>query len=419
MTIGSKDLGGIYKGPKGTWVAKVPVGKYPNGRTQYVKESYRTKSEAISARAELIRRRESLEIVAGPRVSFQDWCEEIWRNGSDRISERTLDGYYRTLKKHVFPVLGHKALRDITTSDIQSLLHKLRYDYQANTVKNVRVAMSKMFTVAVAHGRVKLNPVRGTEKPVQGEHDPTPMQPPWSESEAADAMKAFEGTKLYVPMLLMLNSGLRLGELLALKWEDIDWASHTITVSRTGSHTTILQPDGSTIYGWQERRPKTRTSRRTLQLTSPMIDELRVYQAEYDIAASAMGGDWQGSGYVFVNEVGGPVDSSRFRKQYKRQLKKHGVRHIRLHDVRHTFATILIEKDGALLPAVSKALGHSTIAITMDVYAQTAKIDQQATLAMGDVVFPDRKKVVPNPLATSTEPLPTVADSTRNWVFKG
>jgi len=276
-----------------------------------------------------------------------------------------------------------------------------------------------MFTVAVAHGRVKLNPVRGTEKPVQGEHDPTPVQPPWSESEAAEAMKAFEGTKLYVPMLLMLNSGLRLGELLALKWEDIDWASHTITVSRTGSHTTILQPDGSTIYGWQERRPKTRTSRRTLQLTSPMIDELRVYQVEYDIAASAMGGDWQGSGYVFVNEVGGPVDSSRFRKQYKRQLKKHGVRHIRLHDVRHTFATILIEKDGALLPAVSKALGHSTVAITMDVYAQTAKIDQQATLAMGDVVFPDRKKVVPNPLATSTEPLPMVADSTRNWVFKG
>jgi integrase len=149
-----------------------------------------------------------------------------------------------------------------------------------------------------------------------------------------------------------------------------------------------------------------------------MIDEIRVYQAEYDIAASAIGDDWQRSGYVFVNEVGGPVDSSRFRKQFKRQLRKLGVRHIRLHDVRHTFATILIEKDGGLLPAVSKALGHSTVAITMDVYAQTAKIDQQATLTMGDVIFPDRKKVDPNPLGIVTGPLPMVADSTRNWVFK-
>ena len=418
MTIGSKGLGGVYKGPKGTWIAKVPVGKYPNGKTQYVKESYRTKSEAISARAELIRRRESLEIVAGPRVSLQDWCEEIWRNGSDRISERTLDGYYRTLKKHVFPVLGHKALRDITTSDIQGLLHKLRYDYQANTVKNVRVALSKMFTVAIAHNRVKINPVRGTEKPVKGEYDPTTVQLPWSESEAADAMKALEGTKLYVPMLLMLSSGLRLGELLSLKWDDIDWDSHTISVSRTGSHVTILQPDGSTVYEWQERRPKTRTSRRTLQLSSPMIDELRVYQAEYEIAASALGEQWQGSGYVFVNEVGGPVDSSRFRKQFKRQLAKNGVRHIRLHDVRHTFATILIEKNGGMLPAVSKVLGHSTVSITMDVYAQTAKIDQQATLAMGDVVFPDRKKVSPTPLVSRSEPLPLVVEPSHNWVFK-
>jgi len=315
-------------------------------------------------------------------------------------------------------VLGHKALRDITTSDIQGLLHKLRYDYQANTVKNVRVALSKMFTVAIAHNRVKINPVRGTEKPVKGEYDPTPVQLPWSESEAADAMKALEGTKLYVPMLLMLSSGLRLGELLALKWDDIDWDSHTISVSRTGSHVTILQPDGSTIYEWQERRPKTRTSRRTLQLSSPMIDELRVYQAEYEIAASAFGEQWQGSGYVFVNEVGGPVDSSRFRKQFKRQLAKNGIRHIRLHDVRHTFATILIEKNGGMLPAVSKALGHSTVSITMDVYAQTAKIDQQATLAMGDVVFPDRKKVSPTPLASPSEPLPLVVEPSHNWVFK-
>jgi hypothetical protein len=83
-----------------------------------------------------------------------NWCEEVWRNGSDRIEDRTSDGYYRTLKNHVFPVLGKRALKDITSTELQTLLSKLRRKYSANTVKNVRVALSAMFTLALKHNMV-------------------------------------------------------------------------------------------------------------------------------------------------------------------------------------------------------------------------------------------------------------------------
>jgi hypothetical protein len=74
----------------------------------------------------MIQQRENKELVAGPRTTLMNWCEEVWRNGSDRIDDRTSDGYYRTLKNHVFPVLGKRPLKDITSTELQALLSKLR-----------------------------------------------------------------------------------------------------------------------------------------------------------------------------------------------------------------------------------------------------------------------------------------------------
>jgi integrase len=272
-----------------------------------------------------------------------------------------------------------------------------------------------MFTLAKKRGLVNVNPVPMTDKPRKGEFDPTPVQLPWSEEEAAEAVMALRGTNLYVPVLLLINSGLRFGELAALQWEDIDWQSHSISVERTGSYTSILQPDGSTVYGFEVRKPKTKTSRRTLQLSSPMIDELRVHEVEQSVRVKAKGPSWKNSGFVFTNEVGGPVDASRFRKQFYRRLKEKGIRPIRLHDIRHSFATILIERDSGMLSAVSKALGHSSVSITLDVYANTAKIDNQATLAMGEIVFPDKKKVSPTPLIQEQPRPPVIVENPHAW----
>lgn len=419
MVRSNKGLGGVYKTAEGKYTVKVPVGKYPNGKTRYVKRSFDTKREAIHAQSAMIQQRENKELVAGPRTTLMNWCEEVWRNGSDRIEDRTSDGYYRTLKNHVFPVLGKRALKDITSTELQALLSKLRRKYSANTVKNVRVALSAMFTLALKHNMVIVNPVRATELPRRSEYDPTLVKPPWSDEELDAAIMAFEGTNLEMPFMMLVNTGLRLGELLGLRWEDIDWPTHSISIERTISHVSLLQPDGSSIYKVQVRKPKTRTSRRVLQLTSPLIDALRIYQSEYELQAMMKGTEWQNSGYVFVNSVGGPVDESRFRKQFYRVLKQNRVRPIRIHDVRHTFATRLIEKDGGMLPAVSKALGHSTVSITMDVYAKTARIDNQATLAMGEIVYPTRKKNNPLPSTKTPDSLPLIVNEHHKWANRG
>jgi integrase len=107
------------------------------------------------------------------------------------------------------------------------------------------------------------------------------------------------------------------------------------------------------------------------------------------------GNSWTDTGYVFTNNVGGPLDDSKLRKRYRKFLAASGIRYIRIHDIRHTFATIVIEDDSGQLASVSKALGHSTIGITMDIYAKTARIETHATSRMSEIMFPDRGKVEP------------------------
>lgn len=106
-------------------------------------------------------------------------------------------------------------------------------------------------------------------------------------------------------------------------------------------------------------------------------------------------GAWHDSDYVFTKNRGGPLDESSFYKRYRRFFKSNGLRHLRMHDIRHSFAAILIEEDGGQLASVSRALGHSSIGITMDIYAKTARVDTQATSRMSELIFPERGKLQP------------------------
>jgi integrase len=116
---------------------------------------------------------------------------------------------------------------------------------------------------------------------------------------------------------------------------------------------------------------------------------------EQDLAREVAETSWTDTGYVFTNNLGGSLDDSKLRKRYRKFLAVHGIRYIRIHDIRHTFATIVIEDDSGQLASVSRALGHSTIGITMDIYAKTARIETHATSRMTEIMFPDRGKVAP------------------------
>ena len=395
MKRATKGHGSVTQLSNGKWIVKVPVGKHSSGATRYVTETHPTKTLANRARLRLLTQRENQTMVAGPRVTLHQYATEVLQGRNDHVSERTLDGYYRNLRKHVFPVVGGKALADVRPFELERLLQSIRREYSASTVNNIRIGLSKVFSEAMRHGLVPTNPVSGTQKARRQEWESTQVRVPWTVAEVRRVCAVIDDSPLRGILTLALATGMRLGELQGLMWSDLDFETNSLSVERTLSHQSVLKPDGTRRHEVVVRPPKTTSSRRVIQLTRPMMDVLAIHRTEQEVAKAAAGKTWSESGYVFTNIVGGPLDASRLRKRYKRILKEGGIRAIRLHDIRHTFATILIERDGAALPAVSRALGHSSLSITLDTYASTARVENEATSQMSDVLFPGTLNVSP------------------------
>ena len=295
----------------------------------------------------------------------------------------------------MFSTLGGKPLLEIKPQDVERLLVDLRKRRSASTVNQVRTALSKVFSIAMRLDLVILNPVARTQKARRSEFDSTPVCLPLSKEEIRLLLAAANGTPMEAIINLFQATGMRRGELVGLRWGDIDFEQQTFSIERTLHREAITQPDGSRVSKVVVAPPKTASSRRVNQLTEPVVDIPRRHQMEQEIARQAAGGAWREEDYVFTNHLGGPLDESKLTKSFSRFLKRSGLRHIRIHDLRHTFATVLIEEDGRQLASVSQALGHSSIAITMDTYARTARIETQATSRMTEIMYPDRGKQTP------------------------
>jgi integrase len=384
----AKGTGSIIRLEDGKWKAKLSVGKKPNGQTRYATRTRSSRSEATIALNQMIAQREDRKLLAGKQETLRRYAERVLFRCDD-VAERTASDYIRVLRLHVFPVLGTRPIRDITTSEVQGLLHQLENHLGSSTINNVRTALSKVYSLAITYGDCRDNPVRFTKKVRRRSYEKDQVKPPWTKEEVKEARERLRGKIMELPVLMLLSTGLRHGELLALTWDDIDFARSTLDVRQTVSHLSILKPDGSTWHGPKVRPPKTDRSDRTVDIPRPVLNLLRIKQQEIAVQRRALGDEWQELNLVFPNAKGGYINQSNFRRRYKKALEEAGIRVIRVHDIRHTFATLLIEEDVNLLVPVSRTLGHASTAITADLYAGTAKVSDVATSAMARNLFGD------------------------------
>jgi len=391
MNRGGKGNGFVTKLTNGKFMAKMPAGTYPNGQTRYRTKTCATRPLANKALREMVHQSEAHQLIAGPEVKFRDFATQITFH-QERVSVRTATEYLRLLRKWVFPVFGGRPIRDITASEAQAFLHQLRLKRSASTVNSVRTAMSAVFTAAEKLELVVFNPMRRTEKARTQLYEKTQVEEPWSVEEVNHVRHALANKPLEPIIMLLLMTGMRIGEALALEWSDIDLVDGHVNINKTMSHLSILQPDGGSLHKADVRPPKTKAGYRSIDIPEPMVAILQRYKLEQDLQRSCQGGEWQDLDLVFTNEIGGYINVSNLRRRYKKTLTQLGIRVIRLHDIRHTFATVLLEADGGHLAAVSRTLGHSKSDITLNRYGSTAKIEHQATSAMSDILFPGEFK---------------------------
>ena len=173
---------------------------------------------------------------------------------------------------------------------------------------------------------------------------------------------------------------MRQGELLALKWSDLDWKRGKIRVQRQVQHINWK--------GMVFRAPKTRSSRRTIQLGEHTLDTLRNQQARLELEKAVAGDRWQEHNLIFPSTVGTPMGASNLLKDFKKQLERAKLREIRFHDLRHTAASLMLNH-GIPVLVVSKILGHSKTSTTLDVYGHLIPvIQEEAARIMDEVITP-------------------------------
>jgi integrase len=283
------------------------------------------------------------------------------------VRESTFERYEYAIRPHIKPALGRVKLKSLTPAHVRGF-YRAKLDGSSDgspglapaTVHKLHVVLHKALDQAVADGLIPRNVTDAVKVPRIEREEISPLTATEA-NRLIDAAVSVED-RLQALYVLAVHTGLRQGELLALKWDDLDLQAATLRVRRT-----LTYSGGKHSLA----EPKTKKSRRTVRLTSVAAAALRDHLERQMEEMDRLGSLYQPGGLIFAGEAGGIINPSNLRnRSFARVLKRAGLsgRGVRFHDLRHTCATLLLSRN-VNPKIVSEMLGHATIAITLDTYS--------------------------------------------------
>lgn len=344
--------GSIYKRPDGRWTAQLSL---PGSRRKYIYG--KTRREVQEKLTVALRAQQEGLLVTGPAQTvgqyLKRWLEDTVRHS---VRPRTYQAYDLNVRR-VLPHLGHVRLTALTPALVQACYGALlERGLSRRSVEQAHTVLHGALRQAVQWGLAGRNPTEAVAVPRPGQREMRTL----SAEEVRRLFVASANDRLHALWVLLATTGLRLGEATGLRWEDIDFASSRLFVRRAMQR----QPG----VGMAIVEPKTERSRRTVHLPVGGVTALKEHRRRQVSERLAAGSLWRDQGLVFCNVAGGPLDPSRVNKAFLKTLQRAGLPSIRVNDLRHTAATLLLSQ-GVHPKVVQELLGHSTIALTLDTYS--------------------------------------------------
>lgn len=362
---------------------RASTGSYENRK--YISETVQASSmrEAKKLYAKFISRIESGNTYSASKTTLNEFSKKwLGTYVKPNLSPTTYQSYTEKLNMHILPYLGHKRLDKITPFDIDSLYNLLankltnRKDENGNyktlspaSIHRVHEIISSMFSSAYKWDLVPYNPCTKVTKP---KYKRTKMTCYDEETSKKLINKLLETAPLKYKcfVILAMLGGFRRGEIVGLHWNDIDFKNKKITINR------------SVYYlgrkGVNEKSTKTDSSNRTIAISGICFDLLKQWRSEQGKMRLALGDKWNGSENIFTTDDGRIMNPTTGPKWFSEFLKKHGFPHIRFHDLRHTFATLLISYN-VDVKTVSHKLGHASATTTMNFYVHNLESTDKAS----------------------------------------
>ena len=370
--------GSIRKRKDGRWEGRYTAGHDPaTGKTIYKNVLGKTQTEVKEKLKRAIEDSAKLDMSKVGQYTVGQWMD-VWFENYAKIkvrpsSHQTYRGY---IENHIKPNIGSIPLNKLTSLELQKLYKKLLGNgrverieskkqpkgLSAKTVRNINQIIASALNLAIEHRLILTNPANACALP-KLEHREMKTLPV---EQLTSFLREAKESGVFEMYYIELATGLRRGELLGLKWSDIDLEHGSLRVQRQ-----IARIDGEIV----EAPLKTKNAYRTLPLSADAIDVLKAQRKKCG-----------NSQYVFPSPTGGPISPDSVLHMLHRVLKRAGLPKVRFHDLRHTFATLALQ-NGVDIKTVSGMLGHFSAGFTLDTYAHvTTAAQKEAANTMGGVL---------------------------------
>jgi len=360
-----------YRASYTVQTAKGPKRRYVSGKTRREVEEKLTKAKA--------ERDGGLVFDAGD-LTLGEYLDR-WLSDSvrDAVKQSTFENYEYVVRRHLRPSLGRTKLKVLAPAQVQGLYRaKLDSGLSARTVQLIHTVLHKALKQAVRWGLVPRNVTDAVTAPKPAKEATKGIRV-LNADQARTLLGAARGDRLEALYVLAITAGLREGELLGLRWQDVDLEGATLSVRQQLTRT---KKDGLCFT-----TPKSPKSRRSVRLTRSAVEALERHRRRQLEEKSRLAGLWRDTGLVFTSTTGTPLDVGNLTyRSFRPLLEQADLSRIRFHDLRHTCATLLLSKN-VNPKVVQERLGHANISETMDTYSHVLpSMQETAVNAMEDVL---------------------------------
>jgi integrase len=354
--------GSIKQEANGRWRVTIDIpGK--NGARKQKKQRFDTKEEALDFQLEM-----NYALMKGTykepaKIVYKDYLQDWFSTKKKSIGTQTAKVYKDHLEGKIVPFLGNLPLSELTVLNIQAFINSLsEQGLSSSTVKKTFEIIRNSLEYAVDFEILEKNPAKKVKLPKANKKEMTV----WNEEEVNRFFKVAKEDPLFIVFHLALTTGLRQGEVLGLRWKDVDLEKGMLNVRQTLSH------DGKTFINGA----KTKSSLRTVnlsQMTAKILKSRKIMIAKEKLS---IGAAYQDFDLIACTQHGTPLNPANVRRTFNRIIKVADVPKIRFHDLRHTHATLLLSK-GVNVKVISERLGHSNIKVTLDTYSHVLPTMQE------------------------------------------
>jgi integrase len=350
----------IRKGPE-KWQLRVYLGESANGQRKYVSQTVKGRKRQAELRLQDLLRQNDLGVLGDASRQTLNEYLDFWLMSiaKSRVSERTHTDYCDLMRRYVRGVIGKVLLGDLRATQIQKLYADMQTKgLSARVVRYTHSILNSALKKAVELDLLERNVAKFVTLPKQERRELNVL----TADDTRRLLQSLASERLSTLFSFAIATGMRPQEYCGLQWECVDLERAVVSIKRA----IVWSRKGA---GWTFAEPKTSKSRRLIPLPKTLVDELKIHKKQRLEERMRLGPAWQDHDLVFPSEIGTPLHPRNITRVLKRNLRQAGIeKPIRLYDLRHTSATLLLEA-GINPKVVSERLGHATITLTLDVYS--------------------------------------------------